>query len=256
VAAMNQGSDWAINHYGISVVPSLGLLDQRVKLLKNQTVLAMGSDRIAGQEPLPAVPLELEAIKQQFGGQTGLLNQQFTYNGILQALRLRQPGILHLATHAEFNEGSPEQSLIYLWDRSLHLKEIRNLNLEALAPELLVLSACNTATGNPEAELGFTGLAALSGVKTAMGSLWQVSDLGTLALMSEFYAQLRMQPSRTDALRAAQAGLRDGLVRIEGDRLITSQGVVPLPKGLAIKGTRLFSHPYYWSGFTMVGNPW
>jgi CHAT domain-containing protein len=119
-----------------------------------------------------------------------------------------------------------------------------------------VLSACNTATGNPEAELGFTGLAALSGVKTAMGSLWQVSDLGTLALMSEFYAQLKTQPSRTDALRVAQGNLRDGLVRIEGDRLITTQGVVPLPKGLAIEGTMVFSHPYYWSGFTMVGNPW
>jgi CHAT domain-containing protein len=227
-----------------------------VKRLKNQTVLAMGADRIVGQEPLPAVPVELEAIVRQFGGQAGLLNQQFTYDGILQALRLRQPGILHLATHAEFNQGSPDQSLIHLWDRSLHLKDIRSLNLEALAPELLVLSACNTATGNPEAELGFTGLAALSGVKTAMGSLWQVSDLGTLALMSEFYGQLRTQPSRTDALRVAQANLRDGLVRIEGDRLITSQGAVPLPKGLAIEGTRVFSHPYYWSGFTMVGNPW
>jgi CHAT domain-containing protein len=219
-------------------------------------VLAMGSDSIAGQEPLPAVPAELAAIQRQYGGQAGLLNQQFTYNGILQALRLRQPGILHLATHAEFNEGMVEKSLIHLWDRPLLLKDIKQLNLEALAPELLVLSACNTATGNPEAELGFTGLAALSGVKTAMGSLWQVSDLGTLALMSEFYSLLKTSASRTDALRLAQANLRDGKVRIEGDRLITTQGVVPLPKGLAIDGTMVFSHPYYWSGFTMVGNPW
>jgi CHAT domain-containing protein len=89
-----------------------------------------------------------------------------------------------------------------------------------------------------------------------MGSLWQVSDLGTLALMSEFYGQLKITPSRTDALRIAQGNLRDGKVRIEGDRLITTQGTTRLPKNLAQAGKLDFTHPYYWSGFTMVGNPW
>jgi CHAT domain-containing protein len=53
--------------------------------------------------------------------------------------------------------------------------------------DLLVLSACQTAIGDKEAELGFAGLAVQAGVKSVLASLWSVSDEGTLGLMTEFY---------------------------------------------------------------------
>ncbi len=36
----------------------------------------------------------------------------------------------------------------------------------------MVLSACRTAVGDLDAELGFAGLAYQAGVKTVIGSLW------------------------------------------------------------------------------------
>lgn len=66
--------------------------------------------------------------------------------------------------------------------------------------ELLVLSACRTALGDREAELGFGGLAVKSGAKSALGSLWYVDDGGTLGLISEFYGQLRGVTIKTEAL--------------------------------------------------------
>jgi CHAT domain-containing protein len=106
----------------------------------------------------------------------------------------------------------------------------------------MVLSACRTALGDEDAELGFAGFATQAGVKTALGSLWYVSDEGTLALMSNFYQELKISPIKAEALRQAQ------LAMIKGE--------ISLPEGFNTTFNNDFSHPYYWSGFTMVGNPW
>jgi CHAT domain-containing protein len=45
-------------------------------------------------------------------------------------------------------------------------------------------------------------------------------------------------------------------VRIEGGMLHTSVGNVPLPPEVANMASPNFSHPYYWSAFRMIGNPW
>ena len=89
-----------------------------------------------------------------------------------------------------------------------------------------------------------------------MGSLWSVSDVGTLAFMSEFYGQLRRTPSRADALRQTQLAMQQGQVRRVGGKLVTTTGTLALPPELANAVDTTFTHPYYWSGFTMVGNPW
>jgi CHAT domain-containing protein len=122
--------------------------------------------------------------------------------------------------------------------------------------ELLVLSACRTAEGDEEAELGFAGLAVQAGVKSALGSLWYVNDEGTLALMTEFYGKLKEAPIKAEALRQAQLAMIQGKVRLQRGKLITSQGTFSLPPQLAVVGDRDLTHPYYWSAFTMIGNPW
>jgi CHAT domain-containing protein len=124
--------------------------------------------------------------------------------------------------------------------------------------ELLTLSSCTTALGNEQAELGFTGLAVQAGVKSALGSLWKVNDVGTLALMSGFYWQLK-QPNVTikaEALRQAQIAMLRGEVYVERGKLqgLENLGEIQLPPKLA--GNKKLSHPYYWAGFTMIGSPW
>jgi CHAT domain-containing protein len=119
-----------------------------------------------------------------------------------------------------------------------------------------VLSACRTAVGDEEVELGFAGLAVQAGVKSALASLWYVNDEATLGLMSEFYQQLTTAPIKAEALRKVQLAMISGKVQIKNQQLITSEGKLPLPPELTGGGNRNFSHPYYWSGFTMIGNPW
>lgn len=123
---------------------------------------------------------------------------------------------------------------------------------------MLVLSACSTALGDKDAERGFAGLAVQSGVKSALASLWNVSDNATLALMVEFYQQLRIAPIKAEALRQAQIAMLRGEVRLEAGKLrgSTLRGGVSLPQNLAILENQNFSHPYYWAAFTMIGNPW
>ena len=121
-----------------------------------------------------------------------------------------------------------------------------------------LLSACRTAVEDKNAELGYAGLAVAAGVKSALASLWYVSDEGTLGLMTEFYGHLNNANIKAEALRQAQlAMLRGDVVIADGElRGSGTRGAVKLPSGLANVGEKKFSHPYYWAGFTMVGSPW
>jgi CHAT domain-containing protein len=122
--------------------------------------------------------------------------------------------------------------------------------------ELLVLSACQTAIGDKNAELGFSGLAVQAGVKSAVASLWEVSDEGTLGLMVEFYRDLKTAPIKAEALRQAQIAMLKGQVRLEEGQLHNSRGSISLPPALAALENENLSHPYYWAAFIVVGSPW
>ncbi|BAU12345.1 filamentous hemagglutinin family outer membrane protein [Leptolyngbya sp. NIES-3755] len=257
IAAMADDRGFVIDRYTISMIPSVTLINRGIHTLTAQSVLAMGADYFREHTPLPAVPTELELISEQFWKGNRFLNQDFTLERLLQERQRTQAGIVHLATHAEFNPGKPDRSYIQLWDRPIKLSEMSSIAWSNPALHLLVLSACDTAIDSVEAELGFTGLAAASGVHSVMGSLWEVSDVGTLALMSEFYIQLQKVSTRAEALRRAQLALRNGTVRIENRTLITSTIRVPLPPALRQDtDLRSFNHPFYWAAFTLVGNPW
>jgi CHAT domain-containing protein len=143
-----------------------------------------------------------------------------------------------------------------LWDTKLRLDQLRQLGWNNPPVELLVLSACRTALGDEQAELGFAGFAVLAGVKSALASLWYVSDQGTLGLMTEFYEQLNNAPIKAEALRQAQLAMIRGEVRLEDGQLRTPKADIPLPPELLSLGNQKLAHPYYWSAFTMIGNPW
>jgi CHAT domain-containing protein len=236
-------------------MPSLSLTDTRYTDIRQSQVLAMGASEFSDNSPLPAVPIELQAIAHTWRGKS-FLNQEFTLNN-LKAQRSKTPyGIVHLATHAEFLPGKPDNSYIQLSERKLPPMQLPSLGWSEPAVDLLVLSACRTALGDEQVELGFAGLAVQAGVKSALASLWYVNDIGTLGLMSEFYQQLKDAPIKAEALRQAQLRMLTGQVRIEGDELIASKGRLSLTPELVQRGEKELSHPYYWSGFTIIGNPW
>ncbi|MEQ9549004.1 MAG: CHAT domain-containing protein [Coleofasciculus sp. G3-WIS-01] len=182
MAVLHDGQGFIVERYSVGFMPTLSLTDTRYVDVRNLQVLAMGASEFTDQNPLPAVPVELDAIADNLWQGRSFLNSSFTPD-ILKQARANQPfGIVHLATHGEFKPGKPENSYIQFWHQKLPLDQIRDLGLNNPPVELMVLSACRTALGDEEAELGFTGLAVQAGVKSALGSLWYVSDRGTLGL--------------------------------------------------------------------------
>ncbi|MDR7898484.1 CHAT domain-containing protein [Thermosynechococcus sp. JY1334] len=222
-------SEQLLEKYGVALIPAFNLIKTDYAPLKNATVLAMGASEFDRLSPLPAVPQELSAIQQLWGGST-FLNRDFTVANLTQQRQQGNYSIVHLATHALFRPGQAQESFIQLWgSETVTLQNLPQLNLEQPPLELLVLSTCQTALGDDRAELGSAGLALQSGAKSAVASLWQVSDAGTLELMEHFYSHLHHTASKVAALQKAQLHL--------------------------LRYSR-FQAPYFWAGFTLVDAPW
>jgi CHAT domain-containing protein len=256
IAALHDGQEFLIEKYSVGLMPSLTLSDTRYKDVKNSQVLAMGSAKFTDLRPLPAVPVELSTITPSLWKGKSFLNDAFTLEN-LKAQRKQQPfGIIHLATHATFRPGAPSNSYIELWNSKLRLNQLSELGWNNPAVDLLVLSACRTALGDEQAELGFAGLAVQAGVKSAIASLWSVSDEGTLGLMTSLYGQLKQAPIKAEALRQAQIAMIKGQVHLSSGKLMSGNKSVSLPPELSKFRSKKLEHPYYWAAFTIIGNPW
>lgn len=279
------------DQYSFSIIPNFTSTDIRYSDLRQAEVLAMGASQFpdTSYSDLLAVPVELAAIANP---NKVLLNENFTLQNLKDSRRQRPFQILHLATHANFLPGEPNNSSIQLWQDELRLDPTQLKLLEWDSPpiDLLVLSSCRTALGNREAELGFAGLALQSGVKSALASLWYVSDAGSLVMMYEFYKQLGViSPSglppiskvtKAEALSNAQQNIRDTskvrqsleeLLSILSNQKNTSpvlqnlgeedlqrleQGLQGLIDQIDNQDQSPFEHPFYWAPFTMIGSPW
>ena len=257
LAALHNGEQYLIEKYSVGMMPSFQLTDTKYQDIRNVELLAMGADNFTDPElsPLPAVATELDIISQNLWDGESFLNEEFTINNLQQIQTNRPFGILHLATHAEFLPGKPANSFIQFGDRKLRLNEIRELGLDNPLVQLMVLSACKTAVGDQDAEYGFASLAYQAGVKSALGSLWYVSDSGTLSLMSNFYRELKDAPIKAEALRQAQLSLLRGEVRLKNDKLIGDDFEFDVPPEIAAQNLDL-THPQFWSAFAIIGNPW
>ncbi len=251
--ALFDGKKFLIEKYSIGQIPSINLVDMNYQKLKGSTVLAMGASEFKQQQPLPAVPIELQTIVQEWGGKV-FLNQQFTIDNLVQERQRTQFQMLHLATHGEFRPSRLTDSYIEFWNDRLLLNQLSQLPLRKPPVELMVLSACRTAVGDKNTELGFAGLAVGAGVKSVVASSWYVSDEGTLGLMSEFYQQLQNAPVKALALRQAQMGMIRGDVRLQNNQVVRPNRP-PIKLDVNI-GDRALNHPYYWAAFTLIGSPW
>ncbi|MGJ5675520.1 MAG: CHAT domain-containing protein [Nostochopsis sp.] len=244
IAAVYNGQEYLIEKYGIALVPSLQLIDSKFIKRKNIKVLAAGvSKQIQIQgEIFPAlvnVPKELDEIKQAFPTSQKLLNQEFTTTTIQNELKSNFP-VVHLATHGLFSS-NPQRNFIITGDgKSISINELSTLLKEQENNlELLVLSACETATGDERATLGLAGTAIRSGARSTLATLWPVSDASTAQLMGEFYQELKKPGvQKLTALRTAQ---------LSQLKSIRSQ---PLFKQLK----SLPPHPYFWASYVLVGN--
>lgn len=231
MAALHDGQQYLIEKYSVVLTPGLQLLQPRsLNQQKLQGLLAGLSQPRENFSALPNVAAEIDQIKTALSAKV-LLDQAFTNRAFQREIDATSSPVVHLATHGQFSSNA-DNTFILTWDGRITVKQLdqilraREGNLNPI--ELLVLSACQTATGDRRAALGMAGVAVRSGARSTLASLWSVSDRSTATLMIEFYRELA-QPgiNKAEALRRAQISL--------------------------LRQTD-YASPYYWAPFVLLGN--
>ncbi|PZO43415.1 MAG: hypothetical protein DCF19_05590 [Pseudanabaena frigida] len=248
-AAFHDGKRYLIEKYAVTSIASWQLTEpNRPDRTLTPQILAMGlSEAVEGLSPLPATKVEIETISSKVLTGKNFLNSAFTKDNLRSQTSSQKFGIIHLATHAKFLSQSPEKSFIQFWGDRLQMDQISKMNL---VPDLLTLSACETAVGQ---NLGLAGLVVDSGAKSVLASLWAVSDAGTAPLMIRFYRSLPTAPSKAIALQEAQLAFLRGEVTITNNQIVGIKGFPNIPFQINANGVDL-KHPYFWSSFTLIGN--
>ncbi|MBH8576660.1 CHAT domain-containing protein [Nostocaceae cyanobacterium CENA369] len=236
MAALYDGKQYLIEKYSVAVSPGLQLLAPKQKQRRFEALVAGLTESRLGFSSLPNVATELQQIESIVPSKQ-LINQAFTDTNIKQLVSSVSFPVIHLATHGKFSS-EVDDTYILTWNDKIKIKQLREIlqtreqvvgrsNRVPSSIELLVLSACETATGDKRAALGLAGVAVRSGARSTLASLWQVDDKSTSVLMSEFYRQLTQDVnlSKAEALRRAQEFV------------------------LKDKG-----HPFYWAPYVLVGN--
>src|SRR5207247_1664630 len=116
--------------------------------------------------------------------------------------------VIHFASHAIVDNRHPDLCAIALSGGMLRMTDIYNLRLNA---DLVVLSACDTATGKELRGEGLIGLVRgfmYAGAPRVVASFWKVKDEATASLMGRFYqATFARGMSPAAALRSAQLSM-------------------------------------------------
>ena len=164
--------------------------------------------------PIEKLSDELDRISELFGPQPPLIDEQFQSETLQQQLTTGDFSGIHIKTHGLFSS-NPEETFIVAYEKLIRGRElgsiIQTASLEDEIPlELLVLSACSTATGDSRAILGLAGIAVRAGARSTLSTLWEAQDAPNTELMIQFYEQLKQSDiSRAQALRQAQLSLLD-----------------------------------------------
>ncbi len=147
--------------------------------------------------------------------------------------------IIHIGTHAESNNVSPELSRLvfaknisdstHINDNSLYTYEIYNCNLTS---KLAILTACETGKPGYQAGEGMISLAHAfnyAGSESILTSLWKIDEQSSAEIVGLFYNYLSQGVPKDEALHKAKL---DYLSSEEGRRL----------------------QPQYWAGLILMGN--
>jgi len=242
------GARYLIETRAVSYCPSasaLTVLRNRSRLvIRTKEMLAVGDPSYeepssgTRRMPLPRLPFsrnEVRAIARLYpASSVDVLIGERADESIIKSWPLEDYRVIHFACHGFLDESSPLRSALVLSakggsedDGFLQMREIYGLSLNA---ELVVLSACNMGMGRLERSEGVLALARpffLAGTRAVLASLWPVSDPSTVPFMREFHRKLCEGRPAVLALREAKL------------RMLRSKR----------------SHPFYWAGFMLQGDP-
>ncbi|NJN62337.1 MAG: CHAT domain-containing protein [Coleofasciculaceae cyanobacterium RL_1_1] len=303
-ALRSDGGSYLLERYEIAVIPSFDLiatdLDQRSRLRtlavgrsKFEDGLAISNRAIASlgnaQGPqnsggliftdLGNVVSEILGIVDLLPQSSYLLDEDFLSDRLAETIASRRYDVAHIATHGSFG-ALAAQTFIVAQDGPIPFDRLGQLlrsndPTRATDLDLVIFSACQTAEGSDRAVLGMAGMGLRAGVRSTIGSLWNVDDLSTSLIMQMFYQYRRDGLGKAAALAAAQrdaiSGKLDAIARQirdyeqegyetrEAHQRATTEsrgGAVSVTSATNTEVTsqRSFTSPYFWSPFVLVGD--
>ena len=276
-ALLSGSNKYVLEDHALSYVPSLNVLSEMKKkaLARQQTrddspsggfltkisasmtpalprLLAIGNPSLSGQsvarlrstrrelsfDSLPQAEQEVKAIGEIYGAQEStILIGNAAREETFKATASKY-SVLHFASHGVLDDVNPLYSRLLLAtgsetdDGFLEAREIMKLDLHA---DLAVLSACQTGRGqfgSGEGLIGMSWALFIAGTSTTVASQWKVDSASTARLMIDFHRNL--QPEKGPSQANPAEALRRAAIKLMAD-----------PK---------YRHPFFWSGFVVVGN--
>ncbi|MBW4636718.1 MAG: CHAT domain-containing protein [Gloeocapsa sp. UFS-A4-WI-NPMV-4B04] len=236
MAALYDGKQYLIEKYAVALSLGLQLLDPKPLPQGRLKALTAGLSVAIPNFPYPplsAVKSEFNLIEKAGVSISQLLDQKFTSKTLENEIASSPFNVIHLATHGQFSSQA-KNTFILASDGPINVDQLDNLlrtrnRNSANAVELLVLSACETATGDKRATLGLAGVSVRAGARSTLASLWQIDDQATAMFIGEFYQELaKSKVTKAEALRRAQLTL--------------------------MKKYPNYSRPSFWAPYVLVGN--
>jgi CHAT domain-containing protein len=220
---------------GPPLLTALSTFPQRPPLMVS---LAPPSERRldGGLCDLPGVRQQVAAIERAFGGKVVRLEEdQATVDAVRQAAP--EARLLHFATHAFPNDTAPLMGALVLAPRNpedaglFYARDVYDLRLKA---DLAVLSACSTMEGPATGE-GIVGLAwafLVAGCPSVVAARWPLEDEAARVWVEEFYRHY-----------ATGKRTKGECFQLACKKLIGTKDREPD-----------FSLPWYWAGWTLLGD--
>ena len=144
--------------------------------------------------------------------------------------------ILHLAMHTIINDQNPMYSKMAFTqtedsteDGFLNTYELYNMKLNS---RMAVLSSCNSGSGKMQRGEGVMSMARgfiYSGCPSIIMTLWSVEDKSGVRLMTNFYENLIKGKTKSESLSLSKLNF-------------------------IANADQLRAHPYFWSGYVVIGN--
>lgn len=219
----------------------MGISEEQTVIIPDQPNQKVKIDALPGtkQELMSIIRDESDPTETGILDGKRYLDNAFTIKNLTDSLaRKNSDGkrkftVVHLASHFRLGSNWSNSYLFLGNGKMLSIEEMSTSpQIDFSDVELVTLSACNTALATTSNGIEVDSLAeaiqAKSG-KAVLATLWSVYDESTATLMNSFYRYKKGAPqqSKTEALQHAQRKLID---------------------------EKTFAHPYYWSGFTLIGN--
>jgi CHAT domain-containing protein len=192
---------------------------------------------------------EINCAIESFTDCTVLRHDEATIESVKSGLA--EASIVHFSCHGTANFTEPLNSGLLMSDGLLTLKDLLALNLaKDNGIRLAILSACETGLpglDNIDEVVSLPVGLMQAGVAGVIASLWSVSDLSTMLLLTRFY-DLWRQDGLEPAIALHQA--QQWMIHTTDGEKADYCGFV---LGTANRDKRSYAHPYHWAAFSYLG---